>query len=98
MLACELTKKLKVISQKQEGNGPVDERRRPNLASELKPVPSMIYISMHLHISYMVPYYGLLGHHSLQTALEVKSDLGFEISDLNYLCNPSFKVHLLVRK
>ena len=59
----------------------------------------MLCISMHLHIVYMVPYYGLLGHHSLQTALEVKSDLGFEISDLNQVtCHPgSIRSHVVTR-
>ena len=33
----------------------------------------------------MGPFGSLRGHHSLQTALEVKSDLRFEISDPNYL-------------
>ena len=33
----------------------------------------------------MSPFDSLQGHYSLQTALEVKSDLRFEISDLNYL-------------
>ena len=39
----------------------------------------------------------LWGHYSLQSAMEVKYDLIFEISDLNYICNPSFKVSLLVK-
>ena len=38
-----------------------------------------------MHIVNMVPYGDLRGHCSLQTASEVKSDLRFEISDLNYL-------------
>ena len=33
----------------------------------------------------MGPFGSLRGHHSLQTASEVKSDLRFEISDPNYL-------------
>ena len=33
----------------------------------------------------MGPYGSLRGHHSLETAWEVKSDLRFEISDPNYL-------------
>ena len=33
----------------------------------------------------MVPYDSIQGHYSLQTASEVRSDLRFEISDLNYL-------------
>ena len=33
----------------------------------------------------MGPFGSLRGHHSLQTASEVKSDLSFEISDPNYL-------------
>ena len=33
----------------------------------------------------MVPYGSLLSHYSLQTALEVKSDLRFEISDVKYI-------------
>ena len=33
----------------------------------------------------MGPFVGLRGHYSLQTASEVKSELRFEISDLNYL-------------
>ena len=39
----------------------------------------------------MVPYGGLRGHKSLQTASEVKSDLRIKISDLNYIC---FNVYL----
>ena len=38
-----------------------------------------------MHIVYSGLYGQLRGHHSLQTALEVKSDLRFKISDLNYL-------------
>ena len=33
----------------------------------------------------MGPFGSLRGHHNLQTASEVKSDLRFEISDPNYL-------------
>ena len=33
----------------------------------------------------MVPFDSLRGHYGLQTASEVRSDLRFEISDLNYL-------------
>ena len=33
----------------------------------------------------MVPFDSLRGHYSLQTASEVRSDLRFEISDLEYL-------------
>ena len=33
----------------------------------------------------MNPFDSLRGHYSLQTASEVRSDLRFEISDLNYL-------------
>ena len=33
----------------------------------------------------MVPFDSLGGHYGLQTASEVRSDLRFEISDLNYL-------------
>ena len=33
----------------------------------------------------MDPFDSLRGHYSLQTASEVRSDLRFEISDLNYL-------------
>ena len=33
----------------------------------------------------MGPFGGLRGQYGLQTASEVRSDLGFEISDLNYL-------------
>ena len=33
----------------------------------------------------MDPFSGLGGHYGLQTASEVRSDLRFEISDLNYL-------------
>ena len=33
----------------------------------------------------MDPFDSLGGHYGLQTALEVRSDLRFEISDLNYL-------------
>ena len=33
----------------------------------------------------MGPFGSLRGHHSLQTALEVRSDHRFEISDLKYL-------------
>ena len=33
----------------------------------------------------MAPFGSLSGHHSLKTAWEIKSDLRFEISDLNYL-------------
>ena len=33
----------------------------------------------------MVPFDSLGGQYGLQTALEVRSDLRFEISDLNYL-------------
>ena len=33
----------------------------------------------------MDPFGSLQGHYSLQTALEVKSDLLFQISDPNYL-------------
>ena len=32
-----------------------------------------------------MPYGSLRGHYSLQTSLEVKYDIRFEISDLNYL-------------
>ena len=71
-----------VRPNKQEGNGPIDERQMPNLASD---------------IAYMVTYDGLLGYYSLQTTSEVKSDLIFEISDLNHLYDPSFKVHLLIK-
>ena len=46
----------------------------------------------------MGPFGSLQGHHSLQTASEIKSDLRFQISDLNYICNQSFKVSLLVEK
>ena len=35
----------------------------------------------------MDPFDSLRGHHSLQTASEDKSDLRFEISDLNNLCS-----------
>ena len=34
----------------------------------------------------MDPFGSLRGHYSLQTASEVKSDLIFQISDLNYIC------------
>ena len=53
---------------------------------------------MYVHIVYMVPYGGLWGHYNLQTAWEVKLDLIFEISESNYLCEPSFKLTLLVKK
>ena len=33
----------------------------------------------------MSPFGSLRGHHNLQTASEVKSDLRFEISDPNYI-------------
>ena len=46
----------------------------------------------------MGPLGSLRGHYSLQTALEVKFDLRFEISGLNHLCDPSFKVTLFVKK
>ena len=39
----------------------------------------------------MGPFGSLRGHHSLQTASEVKSDLRFEISDPNYLL---IRVHI----
>ena len=38
-----------------------------------------------MHIAYMVPYDGLWGHNSLQTASEATSDNRLEISDLTYL-------------
>ena len=44
------------------------------------------------------PYGSLRGHHSLQTASEIKSDLWFQISDLIDICSQSFKVSLLVKK
>ena len=42
---------------------------------------------MHAHIAYVAWAFfdSLGGHYSLQTASEVKYDLRFEISDLNYL-------------
>ena len=38
----------------------------------------------------MDPFDSLGGHYSLQTASEVKSDLIFQISDLNYTCCPIY--------
>ena len=40
---------------------------------------------MHVHIAYTNPFDSLRGNYSLQTDLEVKSDLRFDISDLSYL-------------
>ena len=59
----------------------------------LKSVTSLTYIFM-----CMVPFGDPRGLYSLYTATEFKSDLRFEISDLNYICNSSFKVNLLVKK
>ena len=42
--------------------------------------PYYLYINM--HIAYMVPYDGLWGHYSLQTASEVTYELIFEIHGL----------------
>ena len=44
-----------------------------------------------MHVTLLVQFLDLRGHCGLQMASEVKSDLGFEISDLNY---PHIHVHL----
>ena len=36
----------RLFVRQQEGNGPIDERRRLNLAADLKSVTSITYISM----------------------------------------------------
>ena len=46
---------------------------------------------MYVHVTLLIQFLDLRGHCGLQTASEVKSDLGFEISDLIY---PHIHVHV----
>ena len=68
---------------------------RSNMTSDLKSVTSITLISMCI-LLFNSQFLYLRGHCGLQTALEVKSDLGFEISDPKNPCDQSFRVHLLV--
>ena len=43
------------------------------------------FLKVSLDLFGMDPFDSLRGHYGLQTASEVRSDLRFEISDLNYL-------------
>ena len=49
-----------------------------------------------MHVTLLVQFLDLRGHCGLQTALEVKSDLRYEISDPKNPCDQSFRVHLFV--
>ena len=55
------------------------------MTSDFKSVTSITYVSKVSSLYCMCPFGSLWGHHSLQTAPEVKSGLRFEISDPNYL-------------
>ena len=46
---------------------------------------------MYVHVTLLTQFLDLRDHCALQAASEVKSDLGFEISDLNY---PHIHVHV----
>ena len=65
------------------------------MTSDLKSVTSITLISMCI-LPFKSQFLDLRGHCGLQTASEVKSDLGFEISDPKNPCDRSFRVHLLV--
>ena len=52
---------------------------------------SITLITMYVHVTLLIQFLDLRDHCGLQAASEVKSDLGFEISDLNY---PHIHVHV----
>jgi len=49
--------------------------------------------TMYVHVTLLIQFLDLQDHCGLQAASEVKSDLGFEISDLNY---PHIHVHVIL--
>ena len=57
-------------------------------------ISDLNYLHIHVHIAYMVPFDGLWGHYSLQTASEVKSDLG-DLGDLHIICYQSLPLQYI---
>ena len=72
--------------------------RRSNLTSDLKSVTPITYLSMCILLIWCGPFWQPPRPPQPPNSLEVKSDLRFQISGLNYICNQSFKTSLLVKK
>ena len=67
---------------KQEGNGPTERASEAKSGLRFE-ISDLNYLDIHVHIAYMVPYDGLWGHYSLQTASEVK----FGLNNLHFICD-----------